>query len=79
MMFLYNHVYKRMGMCHRKLKQEDYTTITTKTGKMMRCSILGGANMLTDKVIHKVQSYYRKAITDNKKKTVNSMRDAMMA
>lgn len=74
-----NHVCKRMGTRLRKLKQEDFTTITTKTGKKMKRSVLGGAHMLTDKVIDNLQRYYQKAVRDNRNKTVKSMRDGIMA
>ncbi|MPD00256.1 hypothetical protein E2C01_095716 [Portunus trituberculatus] len=38
-----NHVAKRLGTHLRKLKQDDFTVIMTRTGKKMKCRVLGGA------------------------------------
>lgn len=73
-----NHVGKRMGTRLRKIKQEAYEEVTTKTGKKMRRSILGGMNMLTDEVIDKLSAYYGKAIR-GKHGTVKEMQKAVWA
>lgn len=73
-----NHVCKRMGTRLHKFKREDFT-ISTKTERQMKRSVLGGANMLTDNIIQKLQSYYQKAVRDSKNKTVASMRNDIMA
>lgn len=74
-----NHVSKRMGARLRKLKKEEYEVITTKTGKKMKRSLLGGADMLTDDVIYKLSSYYGKAIRDHAHGTVQAMQRAIWA
>lgn len=74
-----NHVAKRLGTRLRKLKQEDFTIITTKSGRKMKRSVLGGAKKLTDSVIQSLQRYYKQAINDNVNKSVTSVRDAIMA
>ncbi|KAK4326061.1 hypothetical protein Pmani_003392 [Petrolisthes manimaculis] len=63
-----NHVSKRLGTRLRKLKKEMTTTVTTKTGKVMKKSVLGGAGQLTDNVINKLTRYFGKAIRGNKDK-----------
>lgn len=55
-----NHVMKRMGARLRRLKQ-DNKKLKLKDGKS-----LSGKNRLTDKVIDQLQSYYGKAIKENK-------------
>ena len=72
-----NHVSKRMGARLRTIKREAYETITIKTGKKIKKSILGGVNMLTDDVIDRLSSYYGKAIKDNKNRTVKEMQGAV--
>ncbi|KAG0718304.1 hypothetical protein GWK47_052685 [Chionoecetes opilio] len=74
-----NHVAKRLGTRLRKFKQGDFTVITTRTGKKMKRSALGGAKKLTNNVIQMLQRYYKKAISDNKNRSVESMRNAIMA
>ena len=74
-----NHVSKRMGTRLRKLKKEEFEIITTKTGRKMKRSILGGANMLTDNIIDKLSSYYGKAIRDNAHGNVRDMQHAIWA
>ena len=74
-----NHVAKRLGTRLRKLKLDDFTVITTKSGKKMKRSVLGGAKKLTDNVIKSMQRYFKKAISDNQNKSVTAMRDAIMA
>ncbi|KAK3889782.1 hypothetical protein Pcinc_006343 [Petrolisthes cinctipes] len=63
-----NHVSKRLGTRLRKLKKELSTSITTKTGKEVRRSVLGGAGQLTDKVIDTMTSYYGRAVRGDPKK-----------
>ncbi|KAK3889502.1 hypothetical protein Pcinc_006474 [Petrolisthes cinctipes] len=63
-----NHVSKRLGTRLRKLKKEMTITVTTKTGKEMKKSVLGGASQLTDNVINKLTRYFRKGIRRNKDK-----------
>ena len=74
-----NHVSKRLGTRLRKLKKETSEVITTKTGKQMKRSVLGGARQLTDDIINKLSSYYGKAIRDNVGKTYQEMKAAVFA
>ena len=74
-----NHVARRLGTRLRKLKQDDFTVITTKSGKKMKRSVLRGAKKLTDIVIESMQRYFKKAISDYQNKSVTAMRDAIMA
>ncbi|XP_046680753.1 uncharacterized protein LOC124367720 [Homalodisca vitripennis] len=66
-----NHVSKRMGARLRRLKQD------LKKQKLDDGKSLGGKNRLTDKKIDQIQSYYGKAIRENK--TVQDMRQAIWA
>ena len=50
-----NYVARRLGTRLRKLKQDDFTVITTKSGKKMKRSVLGGAKKLRDNVIESMQ------------------------
>lgn len=74
-----NHVSKMMRTRLRKVKKEAYETITTKAGKKIKRSILGGVNMLTDDVIDKLSSYYGKAIRANKNGIAGAMQGAVWA
>lgn len=60
-----NHVKKRMGTRLRKLKNEKKEEITTKSGKIIKRSALGGKHQLTDTQINAFQRYYGKAIKDS--------------
>lgn len=73
-----NHVSKRMGTRLRKIKEAS-EIITTKTGKKMRRSVLGGAHMLTDQAIDCLCSYYGKAIRDNVGTDYVTMKKAIWA
>lgn len=53
-----------MGTRLRNVNKDVSETVTTKTGKTMRRSLLGGAHKLTDEVINRLRSYYGKAIHD---------------
>ncbi|KAG8291178.1 hypothetical protein J6590_108179 [Homalodisca vitripennis] len=66
-----NHVCKRMGSRLRRLKND------MKNQKLDDGKTLGGKNRLTDKKIDQIQSYYGKAIKENK--TVDGMRQAIWA
>lgn len=57
-----NHVQKRMGTRLRKLNEELKEEKTTKSGKIIRRSLVGGKHQLTDKHIQALQRYYGKAI-----------------
>ena len=77
-----NHVSKRLGTRLRKLKKELSMSITTKTGKEVRRSVLGGAGQLTDKVIDTMTSYYGRAVRGDPKKPysdTNEMSKAIWA
>lgn len=74
-----NHVSKRLGTRLRKLKGEDITMKKTKTGKTLKRSLLGGKNKLTDDVIDKLTSYYGQAVRHNVGKTVQSLRNDIIA
>lgn len=74
-----NHVSKRLGTRLRKLKKETSETITTKTGRQMKRSLLGGASQLTDDIIDKLSRYYGKAIRDNVNNTYQEMKAAILA
>lgn len=60
-----NHVQKRMGTWLKKLREELKVEKTTKTGKVMKRSLVAGKHQLTDKQIYALQKYYGKAIRDN--------------
>lgn len=60
-----NHVQKRMGTRLRKLKDELKEEKTTKTGKVIKRSLVGGKHQLTDAQINNFQRYYGKAIRDS--------------
>ncbi|KAK8372148.1 hypothetical protein O3P69_013535 [Scylla paramamosain] len=60
-----NHVKKRMGTRLRKLKEELKEEKVTKTGKVIRRSVVGGKHQLTDSQINALQQYYGKAIKDS--------------
>ncbi|KAK4290786.1 hypothetical protein Pmani_036345 [Petrolisthes manimaculis] len=70
-----NHVSKRLGTRLRKLKKEMMTTITTKTGKEMRRSLLSGPSQLTENTINKMTSYFGKAVRGEKDKPYTSTED----
>ena len=74
-----NHVHKRMGARLMRAKALASELITTKTGKIMKKSVLGGQKMLTQKVIENLQSYYGKAIRDNINTDVATLRIAIWA
>lgn len=69
-----NHVSKRMGTRPRKLKKDASTEYTTRTGRKMRRSLLGGVHMLTDDVIDHLSRYYGKAIRNNVGKSIEDMK-----
>lgn len=60
-----NHVQKRMGTRLRKLKEDLKEERTTKTGKVIKRSLVGGKHQLTDKQIDAYQRYFGKAIRDS--------------
>ena len=74
-----NHVSKRLGTRLRKLKQEHVVEKTTKTGRTIRQSVLGGKNKLTDSAIDHMSRYYSKAVRDNVGGTVEGMRNACLS
>lgn len=74
-----NHVQKRMGTRLRKLKGELKEEKTTKTGKMIKRSLVGGKHQLTDKQIDAYQRYYGKAIRDSVGTDVTTMRLRIMS
>ena len=74
-----NHVSKRMGSRLRKLKKDSVAPHVTKAGKTIRRSTLGGSDMLSDPVMKKYQSYFRKAITENLGKSVKDMKKAVLS
>lgn len=69
-----NHVKKRMGTRLRKLKDELKEDVVTKTGKVIKRSVLSGKHQLTDKQIDAFQNYYGKAIKDSVGTDVTTMK-----
>ena len=59
-----NHVKKRMGTRLRKFFKKLKEEKVTKTGRVIRKSVLGGKHQLTDRQINAFQQYYGKAIRD---------------
>jgi hypothetical protein len=53
-----NHVSKRLGTRLRNLKKDLRKPVTTKTGKIMQRSVLGGAGGMTDESIDKLTRHY---------------------
>lgn len=74
-----NHVQKRMGTRLRKLKEELRRKKTTKTGKVIRRSLVVGKHQLTDKQIDAYQRYYGKAIRDSVSTNVLTMKLRIMS
>ena len=74
-----DHVQKRMGTRLRKLKNELKEEKTTKTGKVIKKSLVGGRHQLTDKQIDAFQRYYGKAIRDSIGTDVLTMRLKVMS
>ncbi|KAK3862706.1 hypothetical protein Pcinc_031463 [Petrolisthes cinctipes] len=70
-----NHVSKRLGTRLRKLKKELVTTITTRTGKEVRRSVLSGRGQLTDNAINKVTCYFSRAVRGDVDKPYTSTQD----
>ena len=56
-----NHVAKRLGTGPRNLRKEIYVEVL-QSGKKRKKVCLGGRNRLTDKVIDKLQHYFKQAI-----------------
>ena len=73
-----NHVQKRMGTRLRKLKDELKEEKTTKTGKTIKRSLVGGKHQLTDKQIDAYQRYFGKAIRDSVGTNVTTMKLKIM-
>lgn len=69
-----NHVAKRLGNGLRNLRKETQT-VQTKGGKTVKRSVIGGAKKLTDKVITRLQFYFRRGI----KRKVNTSEEEMRA
>lgn len=74
-----NHVQKRMGTRLRKLKDELKEDKTTKAGKVIKKSLVGGKHQLTDKQINAFQSYYGKAIRDSVGTSIMKMKLKIMS
>ena len=66
------HVQKRLGTALRKYKKDN------KGKKLSDGKTVGGKGRLTDKVIDKMQNYYRKAIRGNKG-DLNGMKESIKA
>ncbi|XP_063873641.1 uncharacterized protein LOC135107567 [Scylla paramamosain] len=73
-----NHVAKRLGNGLRNLRKETQT-VKTKSGKIVKRSVLGGQNKLTDKVITRLQFYFRRGITRKVDMTEEEMRNDIMS
>lgn len=57
-----NHVRRRLAIRLRKPKTQHVELKTTKKGKVMKRSLIGGKNKLTDEVIGHLTHYYTAAI-----------------
>lgn len=60
-----NHIQKGIWTRLRKLKNELKEDTTSKSGKIVKRSAVGGKHQLTDKQIDAFQRYYGKAIRDS--------------
>lgn len=74
-----NHVSKRLGTRLRKLKKDAVVNVTTKTGKVIRRSTLGGPNLLTDAVIDNLARHYGQNVRKNVNGSVIAMRKAILS
>ncbi|KAK3883276.1 hypothetical protein Pcinc_012405 [Petrolisthes cinctipes] len=73
-----NHVAKRLGNGLRNLRKETQT-VKTKSGKSVKRSLLGGQKKLTDKVITRLQFYFRRSITRKVNTSEEEMRNDIMS
>lgn len=53
-----NHVTKRMGTRHRRLKEQLKEEVVTKAEQIQRVSAVGGRDVITDGDITNLQKYY---------------------
>lgn len=60
-----NYLQKRIGTRLRKLKGELKEEKVTKSGKVIKKSLVGGRHQLTDKQMDAYQRYYGKVIRDS--------------
>lgn len=74
-----NHIQKRMGTRLRKLKDELKEEKTTKSGKIIKRSLVGGKHQLTDKQIDAYQRYFGKAIRDSVGTNILNMKLKIMS
>lgn len=73
-----NHVAKRLGYGLRNLRKETQL-VETKGGKQRKKSVLGGQKKLTDKVITRLQFYFRRGITRKVNTSEEDMRNDIMS
>lgn len=59
-----NHIQNRIGTSFRKLKDELKEEKITKSGKIIKRSLVGGIHQLTDKQINAYQRHFGKAIRE---------------
>ena len=73
-----NHVANRLGTGLKNLCKETYVKVL-QNGKKRRKSALGRRNILTDKVIDRLQHYFKQVIKRKVKTTEKEMRDKIMS
>ncbi|KAK8372313.1 hypothetical protein O3P69_019807 [Scylla paramamosain] len=73
-----NHVAKRLGTGLRNLRKDTYIEVN-QSGSRKRRSVLGGKNKLTDKVIDRLQHYFKISIKRKANTTEGEMRDEIMS
>jgi hypothetical protein len=74
-----NHVSKRLGTRLRNLKKDLRRPVTTKKGKVIQRSLLGGQGGLTDATIDKLTRHYGQNIRSmDSTATVESLRASIL-